>query len=161
VKLHKIKRPAGDFCFTVELVGEDRFGTWLCGRTGAPWTAPHDTGTLPFDALALVNPQQHWVGWWVDDPDDRRLEIDVCLPPERVADGWRFVDLELDPVRHERGGDIEIEDWDELADARRDGWMTPADAAIAEQTATAMEAALRERRAPFDDEGWRRLAALQ
>jgi predicted RNA-binding protein associated with RNAse of E/G family len=64
-------------------------------------------------------------------------------------------------VRHERGGDIEIEDWDEFADACRDGWISPADAAIAEQTAISLEAALRDRRAPLGDEGWRRLMALQ
>jgi len=152
VKLHKIKRPAGDFCFDVELVEEDSFGTWLAAMTGSPWNAPHDSGTLPFDVLVLLSSEHHWVAWWVDDPTDRRLEIDVCLVPQRVTDGWRFVDLELDPVRHE-DGDIEIEDWDEFTDAIRHGWISVEEATIAEQTAIDMQASLHERVTPFDDEG--------
>lgn len=160
VKLHKIKRPAGDFCFEVELVEDDTLGSWLYGQCGSAWTAPHDSGTLPFDVLVLLSPERHWVAWWVDDPGDPRLEIDVCLPPERVDDGWRYVDLELDPVRHERGA-IEIEDWDEFTGAIHAGWIDPAEAAIAEQTALLLDGALRERSAPLGNEGWQRLDRLR
>jgi hypothetical protein len=54
-------------------------------------------------------PHQSWVLWWVADPADRRIEIDVYSPPERTSDGWRYVDLELDSVRHEQTSWTEIE----------------------------------------------------
>jgi hypothetical protein len=88
------------------------------------------------------------------------LEIDVCLAPEREHDGWSYVDLELDPIRHESGV-IQIEDYDEFDVACRDGWITPETARIALDTALAMEAALRKREEPLGDEGWMRLNTRQ
>jgi len=61
----------------------------------------------------------------------RRLSIDVCLPPEPRPDGRRYVDLELDPVRHEADGRVEIEDWDEYQESVDAGWMTRSDADLA------------------------------
>src|SRR5262249_42523500 len=100
------------------------------------------------------------VASWVDDPADRRLEIDVCLAPESEIDGWSYVDLELDPVRH-RNGVIEIEDYDKFEVACRNGWITSNEARVAQETAVAIEAALRTRAEPLGDEGWRRLDALR
>jgi predicted RNA-binding protein associated with RNAse of E/G family len=97
------------------------------------------------------------VAWWVDDPTDKRLEIDVCLAPERTDDGWSYVDLELDPVRHANGV-IEIQDHDEFVVACRDGWITAEDAAIADATAKTLATALQKREEPLAEEGWRRLA---
>jgi hypothetical protein len=158
-KLRKIKRPGGVFVYDVQPVVEDGFGVWLYAARGSNWEAPHDQGTLPCDVLLLLSPERHWVAWWVDDPDDKRLEIDVCLAPERKHDGWSYVDLELDPIRHE-GGMIEIEDTDEFDDACRSGWIRPEDARMAHETALAMETALRNHEEPLGDEGWRRLADL-
>jgi hypothetical protein len=159
-KLHKIKRPAGTFTFDVEPVAEDEHGTWLSALQGAAWTAPHDTGTLRFDVLLLISDTRYWVGWWVDDPEDRRVEVDVSLLPSRTSDGWSFVDLELDPLRHQSGL-IEIQDEDEFDAACRDGWIRPDEAAIARATADELRDSLTTRQPPFGDEGWQRLAALQ
>jgi len=145
LKLRKIKRPGGVFVYDFQLVVEDDFGVWLHAERG--------------DVLLLLSPQRHWVAWWVDDTDDRRLGIDICLAPERKHDGWSYVDLELDPVRHESGM-TEVEDSDEFADACRSGWIRPEDARRAHETALAMETALRNREEPLCDEGWRRLAVL-
>jgi len=112
------------------------------------------------DCLLLLRPDRYWVAVWVDDPEDRRLEIDVCLPPQQESDGWSYIDLELDPVRHE-SGEIEIEDRDEFDDACRNGWISADDARIASDTAAAMELALIERTEPFGEEGWRRLNSLR
>jgi hypothetical protein len=159
-KLCKVKRPGGTYTFEVQPVREDAFGVWLFAPTGSPWQAPDDEGRLPVDVLVLLNPEQPWIAWWVDDPVDRRLEIDVCLPPAPVADGWSFVDLELDPKRH-ANGHIEVEDHDEFDDARRAGWINDADAALALATASRIEADLRAYTEPFGHDGWERLAQLQ
>src|SRR4051812_1227860 len=139
--LNKIKRPGGTFSYEILFLVEDEYGVWLHAPVGTKWKAPHDEGTLPFAVLLLLRRDRNWVAWWVDDPADRRLEIDICLRPERVHDGWAYVDLELDPVRHE-GGSIEIQDLDEFDTACRSGWMTAADAEIAAKTSAEMETAL-------------------
>ena len=118
------------------------------------------TGTLLFDLLLLLSAERCWVAKWVDDPIDNRLEIDICLPPKREHDGWSYIDLELDPVRH-KDGTIEIQDRDEFAFACRDGWITPEQAVMANTTAVAMTDALRKRDEPLGNEGWRRLYAVK
>src|SRR5262245_52971908 len=133
---------------------------WFYARRGSRWEAPHSIGRLPYDCVLLLSPGRFWVAVWVDDPADRRLEIDVCLAPECEHDGWSYVDLELDPIRHESGV-IQIEDYDEFDVACRDGWITPENARIALDTALAMEGALRKREEPLGDEGWRRLNTLR
>jgi hypothetical protein len=157
LEVRKVKRPGGDFTFTVQPLGEDEHGSWVYGPIGSPWSAPHDSGTLPVDAIALFDPGHWFVTWWVDRPGDRRVEIDISLPPERTAAGWTYVDLELDPIRHE-DGTVEVEDHDEYDDACRNGWITPEHAAIALETAQRMADRLRAREEPWGDEGWRRLA---
>jgi hypothetical protein len=108
VRLSKIKRPGGVFWFDLQPVAQDRDGTWLHGRAGSAWCAPHDAGTLPVAVLVLLAQGRPWAAWWVDDPADRRLEIAVCLPPEATEAGWQYVDLELDPVLHEQDWRVEI-----------------------------------------------------
>ncbi|GIG87928.1 hypothetical protein Pen02_28640 [Plantactinospora endophytica] len=108
--------------------------------------------------VVLLAPGRPWVAWWVDDPADRRLEIDVCLPPEATEAGWRYVDLELDPVLHMRDSRVEIEDWDEYEQACRDGWMSPDEAKIAQVTAEDRAGALRRRDEPWQERGWQMLS---
>ncbi|WP_084597900.1 DUF402 domain-containing protein [Micromonospora chokoriensis] len=158
VRLSKIKRPGGVFWFDLELVGQDRDGTWLRGPVGSPRGAPHDSGTLSMPVIVLLTAGRPWVAWWVGDPTDRRLEIDVCLPPERTEAGWRYIDLELDPVLHERDLRVEIEDWDEYEQALRDGWMSPDDAKLAQSTAEDRAEALRCRDEPWQERGWQLLS---
>jgi hypothetical protein len=135
VRLWKVKRPGGVHWFDLQEVAGGEDGAWLRGPIGSPWASPHDSGALPVPVLVWLAMGRPWVAWWVNDPADRRLEIDVCLPPERVEDGWRYVDLELDPVWHQRDGRVEIEDEDEYEEARRRGWMSADDAGLARATA--------------------------
>ena len=160
MRLKKIKRPGGAGYFELEPLLEDEFGTWLHGPTGSVWKNLRDAGELPFDVVVLLHPERYFVAWWVDDPGDRRLEIDVCLCPQREHDGWSYIDLELDPVRHEDGS-VEILDRDEFDVACRSGWIESEHAEIAHATALAMEVALRNREEPWGDEGWRRLDAVR
>jgi hypothetical protein len=155
-----LKRPAGLFSYEFVSVAEDEHGTWLYGATGSSWQAPHDSGTLPYDVLLLVHPDRWAVGWWVDDPDDPRVEIDICLPPLRTPVGWQFVDLELDPVRHERG-EIEIEDLDEFDEACANGWIEPDHAAKAQAVAAEYADLLQSRAEPWGAVGWERLTAIR
>jgi predicted RNA-binding protein associated with RNAse of E/G family len=82
------------------------------------------------------------------------------LPPQREDDGWSYVDLELDPIRHESGL-IEIQDRDEFEDACQKGWITAEDAKVANATAEAMEVWLSRQDEPLAQEGWKRLSALK
>jgi hypothetical protein len=160
VELRKTKRPSGFWSCDATEITEDRHGAWLFLRTGRPWHTQNDTGELPFDVVVLLAPDRWLVTWWCDDPADRRLELDVCLPPVQGDAGWSFVDLELDPVRHENGF-VEVEDHDEFEAACRNGWIAPEEATIALETAARMEAALRERVEPWGEEGWIRLQSAR
>ncbi|MEU4241807.1 methyltransferase domain-containing protein [Actinoplanes sp. NPDC026619] len=154
-----MKRPSGVFTFDLRLLAEDRDGTWLWGPVGSPWHAPHDSGSLPVPVVIWLAAGRPWAAWWVGDPADRRLEIDICLPPEPVEGGWRYVDLELDPVLHVDDGRVEIEDWDEWEESRRDGWMSAADAELARVTAERCAEVLRRRDEPWLERGWQLLRA--
>lgn len=154
IRLEKIKRPGGVFRFDLTLMRYDDDGAWLHGSAGAEWSAPHDSGVLPFPVVVLLAEGRPWVGWWAADPADPRLEIDVCLPPERTPAGWRYIDLELDPIRHENDSRVEIEDHDEYEEALRAGWMTAADAELALATAEDLAEALRHGDAPWQARGW-------
>jgi hypothetical protein len=160
VRLHKVKRPGGIFWYDLQEVAHDQDGTWLRGPVGSPWGAPHDSGTLSVPALILLAPGRPWVAWWVGDPTDTRLEIDICLPPERTEAAWQYIDLELDPVLHQQDSRVEIEDWDEFEEACRNGWMSPDDATLAQSTARDRAAALRRGDEPWLERGWQMLAQM-
>lgn len=154
MRLDKVKRPGGLWWFDLRVVADDADGTWLIGDPGARWGAPHDTGEVPFPFVVLVAPDRPWATWWVAEPGDPRVEIDVCLPPERTERGWTYVDLELDPVLHVDEGRVEIEDWDEYDDAIRDGHMSVDDAELARATAEDLAGILRAGDAPWLARGW-------
>ena len=159
-RLVKVKRPGGPFWYDLEVSTEDAHGSWLYGPVGSRWGAPHDEGHLSVPALVLLHPDRAWVVWWVADPSDRRIEIDVCLPPERTGEGWRYVDLELDPVRHEQSSRTEIEDEDEYARSVRQGWMSPDEATLARRAADDGDRMLRQRDQSWSARGWHLLDAL-
>jgi predicted RNA-binding protein associated with RNAse of E/G family len=110
--------------------------------------------------VVLLAADRPWTAWWVGDPTDQRLEIDVCLPPEATEAGWQYVDLELDPVLHEPGGRVEIEDWDEYEEACRNGWMNSDDAKLAQITAERCAEVLRHGAEPWLWRGWQMLHEL-
>lgn len=144
----------------MQAIGIDRHGAWLYAPTGARWAAPHAEGVFPFEVVVLLAAHRPFVTWWVDDPSDARVEIDVSLPPYRTDDGWTFIDLELDPIRHE-DGTVEVEDRDEFEEACREGHIGPVEAAEALETAALMERTLREYVEPWGKEGWLRLHAAR
>jgi hypothetical protein len=148
------------FSFCLRPLDEDSHGVWLFAPVGSTWVTPDDRGTLPVDAVILMTPGECFTTWWVDDPRDRRIEIDICLPPERTRDGWMYTDLELDVFRHEPEL-IEVKDREEFEAACRNGWITATDAALAETTTVEMQRALERRVEPWGDEGWRRLSEAQ
>ncbi|MBL7259800.1 DUF402 domain-containing protein [Paractinoplanes lichenicola] len=159
-RLWKIKRPGGIYRFDFRTVAEEAEGAWLWAPVGTPWAAPHDEGASAVPVVVWLAEGRPWAAWWVGEPGDRRLEIDVCLPPEVVEDGWRYVDLELDPVLHVDEGRVEIEDWDEYEESLLRGWMTAGDAGLARATAEKCAATLRERREPWLERGWQLLDRL-
>ena len=158
--LYKIKRPRGVFSLDVQLAAEDESGVWLHSVHGSNWTAPHDRGKVAFDCVLLLSPERYWVSWWIDDPADKRLEIDVCLPPECGSDGWSYIDLELDIFQHD-DGTIEIKDQDEFDEACRNGWIRSEDARIARETTSTIQMMLYNRQDSFWEKGWQRLNALR
>jgi hypothetical protein len=161
MSLSKVKRPGGVHWYGFQPIAQDGDGTWLWGPVGSPWQAPHDDGTSAVPVLVWLATGRPWAAWWVDEPADRRLEIDVCLPPEPTADGWRYVDLELDPVRHEGDGRVEIEDWDEYEESLRHGWMSAADAELARVTAERCAEELRRGTEAWIHRGWQMLRTLE
>ena len=156
--LHKIKRPGGVHAYEFASDEEDAFGHWLHLPRGAGWTAPHDRGVLPFDVLVLLTPGAPLVAWWCDDPTDRRIEVDVCMPPREMDSGWSFVDLELDVVLH-ADSSLVVEDEDEFVDACLAGYIREDDAALARAACADAVAMLANRREPFDQRGWRHLSS--
>jgi hypothetical protein len=159
-RLVKIKRPPGTLWFDLEVVAEDGDGTWLLGRPGAAWGTARDQQVLTVRFAMLLQAGRPWAAWWVADDADPRIEIDVCLPVERTATGWRFVDLELDPVRHENDGRVEIDDEDEYEEALRKGWMSARDGELARATADSLAQVLRDDREAWISRGWRLLGCV-
>ena len=157
VRLDKLKRPSGVFSFEFRPFEHDTHGVWLFAPVGSSWTAPHDEGTLPVDVMTLITPGRFFVTWWVDDANDPRIEIDICLPPEKEEHAWTYVDLELDIFRHEPDV-VEVKDREDFEAACRSGWITARDAEIAKTTTVEMGEALERRVEPWGDDGWRRLA---
>ncbi len=84
----------------------------------------------------------------------------MCLPPEPIDDGWRYVDLELDPVLHLPDDRVEIEDWDEYHDACRSAQMSQEEATLARATAEQMAETLRHGGAGWLPLGWEFLADI-
>lgn len=160
VVLEKVKQPGERvFTFQMRALASDGHGEWFLLPAGSPWTAPHDAGTLPFDVVLLLATARPWVAWWAPHPGDERLEVDVCLPPERSARGWRFVDLELD-VFQRRGSElVTVEDRDEFDDAVRAGAIGEGVARLAEKTARDLERRLTACEESWVARGWELLDA--
>ena len=160
VVIEKVKRPAGVFTWNAHPLGEDEHGHWLFLGRSATWQAPHAAGRVSMDAVVLVSPDQPWVTWWVDDPADPRVELDICLPPAPSEQGhrWSYVDLELDPVLHVRTGQVEVQDWDEFGESVDAGVMDRACADLAVQTAQRLRHLLVGPTPGWLPLGWSRLA---
>jgi hypothetical protein len=129
---------------------------WLHVSAGTAVNGPSAAGVFEFDCAVLVDDVHQWVAWWVDDPRGRRVSVDVCLPPARTEQGWTFVDLELDPVRHESGL-VEVDDEDEFAVACHNLWIDRHDAVLARGASDRAVRLLTEHIEPYGSVGWERL----
>lgn len=155
VRLEKIKQPGSRvFSFEMRPLASDPHGEWFLLPCGSPWSAPHDTGTLPFDVVLLIKAERPWVAWWAPHPGDSRLEVDVCLPPSRSDHAWRFVDLELDVFKRRGDGGVSVEDREEFDDAVRAGAITHDDARLAEETTRDLERTLARGQETWIARGW-------
>jgi hypothetical protein len=151
-----MKRPAGPTEYHCQVLAVDQWGTWLHLPRGFISESPDGSETEDIDAVALLDPAHPWVPWWVDRPEGRSLEVDVCLPPVATSEGWSYVDLELD-VRGDELGFVRLEDEDEFQAACEAGWISAEEAELATAAAHELEVALRRGREPFGATGWARL----
>ena len=161
--IRKRKRPTGCGLWPTYQLETDEYGTWLFtprhslhrGNDGTfcevAETSPGGPGE---DALHLV-PHE---GWWFATWRPRGLLVaDVSTPPAFIDNEWTYVDLELDPY-HRRDGTIGTADWDDLADARRDGLITDPEHAAAVAASQTLEDQFRNGVEPFGPRGWDRLS---
>lgn len=159
--LEKVKQP-GERLFTFEMwpIADDAHGHWFHMPIGARWSAPHASGVLTVDAVVLLQGTTPWVAWWVSHADEMRLEVDICLPPARTAQVWRFVDLELDVFRYRDSGRVTLEDRDEFDEAVAAGVILHDTAALAERTAEEVGAVLTKGEQGWILRGWELLDGL-
>ncbi len=101
MKIRKIKRPLGTHTSTPNRSSRTTSASGSTLRADRNGKRQVDSTAERLRTVLLLNPERFWLAWWVDDPEDTRLIVDICLSPLRVDDGWTYVDLELDPVRQE------------------------------------------------------------
>lgn len=97
----------------MELLGEDRFGTWLAGRPGA-LVAKGEEDPIPVDHdfIQLIADGQWWTpifnAWGL-----HQVYVDVVTPPRREGNRITMIDLDLD-VSRRFDGTVELLDEDEF-----------------------------------------------
>ena len=165
--IRKIKRPDGIGRWPAYVLAEDSFGSWLyspmgCryrGRSGETITeceVGQGDRAHGLPVLHLAPKIGWWFAAWHRLGGAAIIGIDVCTPPTRIDDEWRYTDLELDP--HGFGdGRLELHDEDEFAAACEAGLISASEAAEASAAAAELLQGLREKREPFGRAGWDRL----
>lgn len=156
VHVAKHKRPYGIVSqWDAYVLREDTHGLWLHSpkdsvhhiRNGERWIAPwNGVQLLPRDA-------PWWVAWFWDRPGSRWIVGDICTPAVKRDDGWSYIDLELDPIGHERGFD-HLADEDEFCEAVEAGHITPTEERRARDAARDIAEAMTRRQEPFGITGW-------
>jgi hypothetical protein len=167
VVIRKIKRPGTVLTWSAYFLDEDSHGLWLFTPTGSPvhnnsgekvWHGSMGLGVEP-GFLWLMPRDEWWFGAWWTRPDRQQIAIDACTPAALVNGIWTWTDLELDVCRDDVTGETWIEDEDEFDEAVAGGYIPSDEQAEAGAVTAEMERRLRERVAPFDDEGWDRYRA--
>ncbi|MBB2890878.1 DUF402 domain-containing protein [Flexivirga oryzae] len=147
------------------LLGVDEHGVWVGFPTGTHFERPGAAFDMECDSVSLF-PDAGFTPAFndVSDPERVQVYVDTTTPPSwsRTEHGWRvtMIDLDLDVVRR-RNGFIYVDDEDEFLDHQKEFGYPPDLVEGAESTTRAVFTALRDARAPFDDSGWRWLAALR
>ena len=153
IGVRKLKWQAGIAAeWDAEVLGSDRFGTWLFCREGELHHKPDGTSpAIPSDGVQLLPHTGWWAAWWWR--NDHWIGVDICTPPTLDAAGWSYTDLELDLVRR-KDGTVLLVDEDEFERAA----FPPTVAAAARRTASELQARLADATEPVVAAGWQWLA---
>jgi len=101
--------------YTMQRVGEDRFGAWLFGRQGIPIQRGHEPPvTQPHDFVLLVPAAGDWTACF-NAENEMEIYADVTTRPVIAGGQMTAVDLDLDVVRF-RDGRVAVLDEDEFAE---------------------------------------------
>jgi len=162
--VRKRKRPTGCGLWPTYLLGTDEFGTWLF----TPAHSRHRDNNGDFCEVAQTSPGgpgQHALhlvphdGWWFATwLQDGRMVADVSTQPVLTDNEWMYVDLELDPYRRP-DGTIGTQDWDDLAEARRNGHINDTEHEAAVAASRTLEDHFTHAVEPFGTHGWTRLTS--
>jgi hypothetical protein len=136
-------------------LGADAHGEWIGFPAGSRFTRPGAEVTMPNDQVGLVPAEtleeRGWLAAFHGPGSDFRLYVDMATPPYWDGDVVRSVDLDLDVIQG-LSGRVWVDDEDEFAD-HRVRWGYPPDVVRGAMAAASwVEAAVRDRRAPFDGE---------
>ena len=139
--------------FDLDMLGEDEHGLWLGGRRGCALQRGHEAPIFEQHGFVFLVPA---TGQWLasfssaSGATDVDVYVDVTDTPQRLADGVRAIDLDLDIVRW-RDGRVIVDDEDEFLEHQRVFGYPPDVIAAAEATAAQLFDDVRARTEPFGD----------
>ena len=133
-------------------LGDDGHGEWLGFPAGTHYRRPGLAFDATFAGVVLVpaDGAAHLAAF-NDATAVHRVYVDITTPPAWDGSTLRAVDLDLDVVRLQDGS-VYVDDEDEFAEHRLSYGYPPDVVAMAEASAARVLAAVRDRRAPFDEE---------
>ncbi len=140
------------------LLGSDEHGDWLGFAAGSTMSRPGASYVAPVDQVLLVpaagddrldSSRRGWVATFHAPRGPIHTYVDMTTPPTWRGCEVHAVDLDLDVVRGTTGR-VWVDDEDELALHRVELGYPEEVVALAVATAERIEAAVRDRVAPFD-----------
>ena len=164
--IRKVKRGKGNGLWGSYVVEQDEAGTWLFtpsqslyrGTSGDQvsfcYAGQPDPPGAP--VMHLIPRNGWWFARWQDVEPGAHVAIDICTPSSRDGDTWSYDDLELDLFKF-TDGRFGVVDEDEFEEARRDGYITQAEAEVCRETVTDIWERLRAGDEVFDRLGWEKL----
>ena len=158
VVIGKDKRAGYSIRVGAYVLDTDEFGSWLWTPAGS--IARYSQGDEVLlnewpNFLSLAQSDEwFWAGWWIREAGPT-IGTDACTAPRLVDGTWHWVDLELDVVR-DHTGKVWVEDEDEFDEGIAAGQISSDEERAARAITAELERRLRERVAPFDEQGWHR-----
>ncbi|MCY1143801.1 DUF402 domain-containing protein [Actinoplanes sp. Pm04-4] len=146
---------AGSWLFHPE--GTSYTGRWADGREARCFSGVPEKPGCPI--LYFAPHQAGWVAAWRHTPRTE-ITVDLSRPVTRSGDVWGYVDLELDlwhrpdDPRHDRT--VGVADDDELEDAVRRNWITPAEATRTRDEVQRVAGSILDGVQPFTQAAWKR-----
>lgn len=148
------------------LLGVDEHGCWVGFPQGTHFERPGAAFDLECDSVSLFPDSGYTPAFNqpTGHPDQVVVYVDTTTPPvwsRTEAGGWQvtMIDLDLDVVQRAYGF-LYVDDEDEFAEHQRQFGYPDDIVRQAEVETRAVFEALRDRRAPFDDTGWRWMRQL-